>query len=313
MMIRYLQNSEIDYEKWDECIRLSFNGNVYAWSWFLDIVCDGWEALAMGDYEQVMPLTSGRKYGINYLYQPPFTQQLGVFSGSSSGILPAGNFLESLTDYFRFAEINLNRHNKISNPSFKVQMRKNYELNLITPWEELRKNYAENTTRNIRKAEKQSISIVENADPATIIAMFRKEKGKEIKKLGDKQYQMLERLIYRSSYKNMALVAGAYDRNNQLCAGAFFVISHQRIVLLFSANNKTGRQNGAMHLLIDRIIKKYAGQAMILDFEGSEIPGLARFYASFGSSETVYPALVYNRLPGMIRLAVRILQFFRLK
>ncbi len=313
MTIRYLQNSEIDYEKWDECISRSFNGNVYAWSWFLDIVCEGWEALVMGDYEQVMPLTSGRKYGINYLYQPPFTQQLGVFSGSSPGILPAGDFLESLRAHFRFAEINLNRHNKINHPSFKVQMKKNYELDLIQPWEELRKNYTENTTRNIRKAGNYGISIVENADPAGIIAMFRREKGKEIKKLGDKQYQMLEKLIYRSSYKNVAMVAGAYDPNNQLCAGAFLVISHQRVVFLFSANNKIARQHGAMHLLVDRIIKKYAGQALTLDFEGSEIPGLARFYASFGSSETLYPSLVYNRLPGIIRFAVRTLQFLGLK
>lgn len=312
-MIRYIQNSEIDYKKWDACIGQAFNGNVYAWSWYLDIVCEAWDALVLGDYEQVMPLTSGKKYGINYLYQPPFTQQLGLFSISPSTALTANDFLEILSRQYRFAEINLNRYNKASHPAFKIRMRRNYELDLIKPVEELRSSYASNTTRNIRKAENAGISIIENIDPQSIIAMFRREKGIEIKKMGDKQYHMLDKLMYRGTYKNMAMIVGAFDRNNQLCAGMFLLKSHHRIVFLFSANNNIARQTGAMHLLIDRVIKKYSGQALTLDFEGSEIPGLARFYASFGSSVTHYPSLSYNRLPFHLRKAIHCLQMLGLK
>lgn len=312
-MIRHLQNNEIDYEKWDDCIDHAFNGNVYAWSWYLDIVCEGWEALVRGDYEQVMPLTSGRKYGINYLYQPPFTQQLGLYSKTPSGILSANDFLDSLRIHYRFAEINLNRHNKISHQDFSQKMRKNYELELIKPIEEIRRNYSSNISRNIRKAEKEGISIVANVDPGSIITMFRQEKGSEIRKLGDKQYQILEKLIYRSSYKNIALTAGAFDKNNELCAGTFLLKSHHRIVFLFSANNKIARQTGAMHLLIDNVVQRYSGQALTFDFEGSEIPGLARFYAGFGSTETYYPSLTYNRLPFPLKSTIRILQLLGLK
>jgi hypothetical protein len=312
-MIQYIQNQEIDYVKWDNCIAHAYNGNLYAWSWYLDIVCEGWDALVLGDYEHVMPLTYGRKYGIGYLYQPPFTQQLGVFSKVPGDSLPVNDFLQSLGNHYRFAEINMNRYNKISHPGFKVSMRRNYELDLIKNYDELRKSYASNTSRNIKKAEKEGIDVVTNADPGDIIGIFKNEKGKELKKLGDRQYQMLEKLMYRGTYKKMAMITGAYDKNNQLCAGAFLIESHQRLVFLFSANNAAARQTGAMHLLVDWVIRKFSGKPITLDFEGSEIPGLARFYAGFGSQETLYPALYYNKLPFQVKLIMQVLHNVGLK
>lgn len=310
-MIRHLLNNEIDYERWDDCISRAWNGNIYAYSWYLDIVCEGWSALVAGDYEQVMPLTTGRKYGITYLYQPPFTQQHGVFSISAAN--QTDDFLEELSQHYRFAEINLNRYNQTNHPRFRVAMKKNYELELVQSWEELRKAYQSNTIRNIRKAEQSRISIVENADPQGIIEIFRNEKGREIKKLEGRHYQMLEKLIYRSVYKNAAYVLGAYDAHNRLCAGVFLLRSHNKIILIFSANNHIARQTGAMHMLIDRIVQKFSGQALTLDFEGSEIPGLARFYSSFGSFETRYPALYFNNLPLHFRFALKAMKMLGFK
>ena len=309
-MIRYLQNSEIDYEKWDACIRDAFNGNLYAWSWYLDIVCEGWGALVQGDYEQVMPLTAGKKFGVSYLYQPPFTQQLGVFC-SGPDIANTDGFLETLPVYYRFAEINLNRFNKPRHAAFQTGLRKNYELELIRPYTDLQKGYSSNTIRNIRKAEKEGLSISWNADPQSIIEMFRSEKGKVLNRLGAIQYKMLEKLIYRATYKKIATIAGVYDNNNQLCAGVFLMQSHQRLVFLFSANNQVGRMKGAMHFVVHNIIGKFSGQPLILDFEGSEIPGLARFYAGFGSAETHYPTLAYNNLPLATRLAIKAVKLIK--
>ena len=69
-MIHYLEHKDIDKAKWDatvvEC------GNIYARSWYLDIVHPGWEALVEDGYFAVMPLTGGKKFGVNYLYQPFF-------------------------------------------------------------------------------------------------------------------------------------------------------------------------------------------------------------------------------------------------
>jgi hypothetical protein len=79
-MINYLKHTEIDKALWDECIAQSVNRRVYAFSWYLDIVCPGWDALVGDNYMHVFPLTHRRKWGVGYLYQPFFAQQLGLFS-----------------------------------------------------------------------------------------------------------------------------------------------------------------------------------------------------------------------------------------
>ena len=77
--IRYLERHEIDTIKWDQCIRHAANGLIYSYSVYLDTMAKQWSALVLNDYEAVMPLTWNRKFGFNYLYQPAFTSQLGIF------------------------------------------------------------------------------------------------------------------------------------------------------------------------------------------------------------------------------------------
>ena len=79
-MIQFFSHKEINKRKWDECISSSVNGRVYAYSWYLDIVTDQWDALILDNYQAVFPLPFRRKCGIDYVYQPVFTQQLGLFS-----------------------------------------------------------------------------------------------------------------------------------------------------------------------------------------------------------------------------------------
>ena len=73
-------HAQIDKTRWDDCLEASCNGLVYGHAWYLDVVCPGWKAWVWeegGEYQKVFPLTEGRKWGISYLYQPFFTQQLG--------------------------------------------------------------------------------------------------------------------------------------------------------------------------------------------------------------------------------------------
>ena len=51
-MIQYLLNHQIDKTKWDATIAEC--GNIYAFSWYLDIVHPQWEALVEDDYQSVM-------------------------------------------------------------------------------------------------------------------------------------------------------------------------------------------------------------------------------------------------------------------
>ncbi len=96
-MIRYIKYEDIDKDQWDDCISHSFNGNIYAYSWYLDVVAEQWDALIENDYERVFPLTWKKQFGVKFLYQPFFTQQLGVFSKNILTVKNVEEFIKAIT------------------------------------------------------------------------------------------------------------------------------------------------------------------------------------------------------------------------
>ena len=110
MGIQYLSYHQIDKHKWDACIDSAENGLVYGYSIYLDTMANYWDALVLNDYETVMPLTWNRKYGIYYLYQPPFTACLGIFGNDLSTAI-VKDFLLAIPAKFRYWDIALNEGN----------------------------------------------------------------------------------------------------------------------------------------------------------------------------------------------------------
>lgn len=293
-MINYLKNNEIDKKKWDVCISQSFNGNAYAYSWYLDLVHEGWEALVEDDYERIMPLTAAKKFGISYLFQPYFTQQLGVFSKNKLSPKIVENFLENIPSHFKFVEINLNSFNKISSAKTESVVNKNYVLDLINPYEKIAIKYTTNTRRNLKKSQKNNLSISKNIKPEELIQLFRSNRGSRLKKWNDSHYNILQRIMYTAIYKGKGMLYGVYTEFNELCAAAFFLKNNNRLIFLFSGADESARENGAMTLLLDSVIKEYASSRTVFDFEGSNDVNLARFYRGFGAKKISYPGLRIN-------------------
>lgn len=301
-MIKYFSNKDIDLSKWDECIRKSFNGNIYAYSWYLNIVCEGWNALVEDDYKSVMPLTGRRKLGLHYLYQPVFTQQLGVFSVNKFSKEKVEEFLKAIPARYKLIEINLNKYNTLEPGKFSVKHNLTHELDLINSYQNLRIHYSVNTLRNITKANKSNLTVNYKADPNELIKMFRKNRGKAITQLKNKDYKILKNLIEYCIAKGIGASWGVYNEKKNLCAGAFFVQSNNKVVFLFSATNSVAKKNGAMPFLIDQFIQENAQRNLTFDFEGSNDKNLARFYKSFGSKECEYLHIKKNTLPFPLRL-----------
>jgi hypothetical protein len=305
MNIRLIRHTDIDKTAWDNCIDKAVNGNIYGFSWYLDIVCGEWDALVDGDYETVFPLTYRKKFGFWYLFQPYFTQQLGVFSISHITPDIVDAFLSAIPGKYRLAEINLNAYNKPDKTKWHVTGNLNHELDLIESYSIIKKNYSQNTSRNINRAMRNNIGISSNIKPEDIVTMFRQNKGKQFGHLKENDYRRFIRLAYECIMKNKAICYGAYTAENTLCAGAIVVFSHRKAVFLFSATNEIARENGAMFLLIDHFIQDLAGNHLTLDFEGSNDPNLARFYKSFGSVRISYPALRFNKFPAPVKILFR--------
>ena len=115
MVINYIKHANIDKTRWDNCIRNAVNGNIYAWSWYLDAVSENWDALISEDYQFLMPLTWRQKWGLKYLHRPLLSQQLGVFSTRKVDTDTVFEFLKHIPGKYRLIEITLNKYNSILN------------------------------------------------------------------------------------------------------------------------------------------------------------------------------------------------------
>ena len=272
MEIKYIKHSEINRQKWDDCIQNACNSLVYAESWFLDIVSPHWEALVLDDYEYVMPLPVKKKYGISFLVQPPLTQQLGIFSASKIDENIVGHFIEKIP--YRSYHLDFNEQNLYS----KGIKQHNFILNLNKDYRTIRSAYSENTKRNVKKAYNFNVEIKTDISISDFLKFYY---------MTEKKYPVApnakaNKLIIESSEKNAITIFGAYNINNQLISALCLLHSSKRLIYWLPVSNKEGKNTSSMFKIVDEIILKYANSNVVLDFEGSNIAGIARFYQGFG-------------------------------
>ena len=300
-LIKYIPHKEINKEAWDHCIDNAVNQMVYAYSWFLDVVSPDWDALVLGNYEAVMPLPNRKRFTFSYLAQPSFTQQLGVFYTNLQHMHATNDFLAAIPDKFKLVEINLNTYNIPSNPSFTIASNVTCHLELSKNYQELTKNYTQQILRNLKKAEKNNLSVHSDISVQNIIDLFKSTKGKTIKNFKTATYNLLLN-ITKTLFDNKAIAClGVKNNSGTYIAGAVFIKFYDNAIFLFSGANTEAKASGAMSLLIDSFIKTNAQSKYLLDFEGSNNKKLARFYLGFGAKQVNYYSVRKNNLPLIIR------------
>jgi len=294
-MIQYLQQNQIDKAKWDATMAKC--GNIYAYSWYLDVVHPDWEALVEDDYQSVMPLTGGKKFGVQYLYQPYFVQQLGIFSKQSLSPEKMTEFLNAIPKKFRFCEIRMNEGNVFEENIQGVDYHRNALLDLNRSYEEIHANYHQNTKRNLAKAEANNLQIINSVIPFHVVALFRDNRGALLDKWGDAEYKVMTRLATVAQKRDHAFIFGVTEKGvGELLSAAIFMKANNRITFLFSGLKQEGKDKQAMTYLLDYVIQKYANHPLVFDFEGSDDDNLARFYLGFGGEEVKYPSYTFNKL-----------------
>lgn len=296
-MIRYIENENIDRDAWDSAVACCETPLIYAMSWHLDIVAPGWCGFVEDDYSHVMPLVHRKKSGFHYLYQPPFSQQLGVF-GQHVSADTVKAFLQATGQRFRFAEIMLNESNTTDISG--IEKYTNIVLPLNRNIEEIRSGYNENTRRNIRKAAQNNVILHKGFDIENIATLFKQNKGEAFGKK-DSWYSVLKTLAYQMRHLGLAATYSALNNHNEIIAGILTLEFNGRVVLLFSGSGPEARETGAMHFLIDSILEEKCLSAHTFDFEGSNNENLARFYMGFGGTKKDYPFVRINRLPLCVR------------
>ena len=240
VQIRYLTYQQINKTKWDACINNADNGLIYAYSFYLDAMAKNWDALVLNNYEAVMPLTWNKKYGIHYLYQPPFTACLGVFRNAITAET-VNAFLKAIPAKFKYWDIYLNPGNVFKLPEFSLYERMNYVLDLNADYESLYKAYRDNIKRNIKKSEQFGLSIHKNVAIAEVLQLAKEQAGKFA---ADDfiRFEKLFELLYKDE---KATTYGVYlplaGGEKQLMASAVFFFSHGRAYYIMVGNHPNGK------------------------------------------------------------------------
>ena len=295
--IKFLCNKEINRIKWDDCIQSSVNSKIYAFSWYLDIVADDWDCLVYGNYELVFPIVIKKNIFFNKITHPLFCQQLGPFSPSllllKSSKIYADiiSFLDKNYKNFQFA-INhdcaqmFKSEIESKHANIKYVDRVNLELNLSKDYQVIFNNYSNHTKRHLKKNQDFNFSIRLMNDLNTFIKIFQKYVGDKAN-LTSSHYSVIRDLISISLDKGFGCMSALYNHNKEVLAISFFLTYQNRDILLFNASTKLIASN-AMTVLVDDYIQKACSKNKVLDFEGSNIPGIKRFYKGFGAVERNY-------------------------
>ncbi len=295
-MFVFLQHKDIDKTKWNACIDTSVNGNLYAYSWFLDAVSPSWCAIIKEDYSTVIPLPSKKKIGINYLFQPFFSQQLGAFFKDEN---EAKGILKFIPSFYRYQEMNLNTKFHPNLVTFNVFKNANYKLLINKSYEEHFKSFAYNTKRNVKKC--SDLSIRKDFNDLEAIKMFQENRATKLAAYKSESKDVLLRIIEALKKENKLEKWAVLDKQGDLLAAAHFAVLGNTRVFLFSATNEEGKKARAMFFLLDRFIFEYANKNIVLDFSGSNDAQLARFYSGFGSIKEDYYRIVKNNLPFFMK------------
>lgn len=291
-MIKYIKGRDVDEQKWNACVNTSAFPLIYGNVWYLDLVCHEWDALIYGDYEAVLPLPYKTKLGLHYLYRPYGVQQLGVFGDSTL----AEALLDAIPKKFVWTDIFLNAENPSVAKKGKFAAQQNLILDLNRSYEQIYEGYSSQTRRNLKKAKKTKFSTFGFESPEALINLFKQNKGSDTA-LKESHYKKMTQIMHTLMHKNLGYISALYVEPNHLCAGVFFMEWQGRITFLFSAADDLGKENHAMTKILDEFFILQSGKPLLFDFEGSNIPNLARFYKGFGAEVETYQNYKRNLLP----------------
>lgn len=281
-MIEVIVSSKIDQHKWDRCVENSSQGNVYGLYASISKACDTWLGIIYNDYEAVLALPLKKKLGLSYSWHPQFMGPLGVF----------GNDKKAITEIFRELSshswwIKMYYWQERKPAKFIVKERLYQQLSLHEGIDVIRKNYNDNTKRNIKKATKAELLIKDVKDVQLVLDTFKENKGVEIDNIDEKSYQLLKKLMMHWQKSKLGYITGVYDQDELMAIG-YFLEWKDTVIYYKGAVTQLGKEFGAMHYLIDHEIKNSVLKYKTFDFGGSNTSSVARFYKGFGGTDHRY-------------------------
>ncbi len=289
-MMRRLKYSEIDFDKYRQCLENSEQRNWYAKKEVLDQLSGNWEILMYGDYEAVLPVPLRKKFGITFVIMPLFCQQLGIFSKQDD---PGINdrLLKYLRKNYKVLSYSFNHHNIFSE---HLEKKKNYTVP-VSDYVTLRRTKYFKGRKSTAKCAQHLVYKEIELNAAHISFMKNNFKGLDKQTDADKLIKYLHFLEQASCLK----LCGAY-LEDKLINIAVLISEYDRFFLLALINDEAHKNENGPSFLIDRILNLYITNKQF-NFMGSNIRGIEVFFKSFGAELQEYPCLESRILKNIFK------------
>jgi hypothetical protein len=162
--------------------------------------------------------------------------------------------------------------------------RTNFVLDLGEDFEVLHKGFHRVLRRKLRKYGTSTLSV---ATPETIIGLYQQSAGIKAG-LKPKHYRSIRSIIQAAQAQGVAICCRLDDPEYGLLAAGFFPFYRGRLINTFAASSSAGYQQEGMARMLVELIRTHRGPGRLMDFEGSDIPGVAEFFKSFGPEQRHY-------------------------
>ena len=310
-MIRHVACQAIDRVQWDALVTQAPNGLIYGLSWYLDIVSPNWEALIKeerGRYVAVLPLPVRRKFGLRYLQRPLFTQQLGLFylePPTAADWTQLGDLLRQQFIYITKYEFNVGNAAVAGPASLGLTgaLARTYHLSLQPSYPELWASYRPERRRHLRKAQQHALVVEPTTNIDLLVRLYDENIAHRFVRVQGEayEYRILRTLYSTARQAGMASLWQASSTEGEVIAMMLLLNFKQHIIYMVSCTTVVGKASGATSVLIDSFLRQHAGQVICFDFESPGIPGMERFYSSFGSVPVTYFTVVSDQMPWPVR------------
>jgi len=282
--VQLLHRDKIDLQAWDAAV----TEHAYGLSWWLDAVTDGrWWGIVAGDYRCVIPLPVRLNAGpLKLVDSVPFTQHCGPH-----GLLPADplELLKAVPNSWRIRSLRLYLANvyPAANPRFNFQPRTNYELDLNAPYTDLAKGYRADLRRKLRD---HLPTPPDTWDAGAFVAFYREHTGNRFG-MKAREYKIMRRLLDTAEAHGAGNIYVLRGTQDEPVAALFIARRGRRLINLMASSSTAGFRQHGMARLLDAVIREFAGRNFLLDFEGSDIKGVATFFRGFGAERVAYQQL----------------------
>lgn len=288
--IHIVPHASLDYAKWDTAVRRDPVGKIYATSAFLNLMADDWYGLVVEDYRAVMALPVKKFAGMRMVYMPVFAQTLGLLGDHDTALMqPVANAIRKFTYLITYSSAEEHLL-----PGARSRRRTNFILPLSSAYETLAESFTAECRKNINKARNRGCTWLTDVSFDDVLELYQNAYGK-LAAYKPRHFERL-RLLLQTLPPEQVFTAGIANEQGELVYAGLLLNDGKRLYYLLGAPSPRGREMRATYFFINEIIRRFSCTGMTFDFEGSDIPDVARFYKGFGPVEMPYYQYWDNRL-----------------